>query len=111
MEEIRQEARTDIQGIFHMMDERTHCHWMAKPKNGALETEIAKAKWLELGSAPGATTDMLGPCERCWGDFFYQGGCGSGSARAMMCGLVRGCCFSRGPWTQYEVQLPSELPE
>eukprot|EP00969_Alexandrium_andersonii_P110563 4879394-Alexandrium_andersonii.AAC.1 len=37
---------------------------MAKPKNGCVEGEVAKAQWLKLYSAVGAITDQLGPCER-----------------------------------------------
>ena len=47
-----------------MMDMRTYIHWMAKPKNGALEHQVAERKWHELCQAPGAIIDFKGPEER-----------------------------------------------
>ena len=63
-EERRIEQQLLLDGKFEMMDERTYCYWMAKPKNGAMEPELAKHEWLKLCEAEGAITDLLGKTER-----------------------------------------------
>ena len=52
LEERRQETALILDGVYEMMDERMYCHWMAKPKNGAVEMEPSLIFWGAVRSTP-----------------------------------------------------------
>lgn len=63
VEEIRQEQQVLTDGVYELMDLRTYIHYMAKPKNGALEAVQSTSKWEAAFLLPEAISDSLGPCD------------------------------------------------
>ena len=46
--------------VGEMMTQESYCAWKAKPKQGAIPYESAKAAWLALTRKAGAVTDNKG---------------------------------------------------
>lgn len=60
-ETCRQETSVVKDCIYEMMTERAFVHWMAKPKNGAMDPMEASALFQAKKTEIGAVTDNLGP--------------------------------------------------
>ena len=61
LEECRQEEQILKDGLYEMFNLKHYQHFMAKPKNGCMDAEVAKQKWLAYFTAPGSIADKLGP--------------------------------------------------
>ncbi len=63
-EEVKQSTAILADGVYEMMNLQAYMHFSAKPKNGGLDPEEARARWEAEFLKEDAVTDLLGPNAR-----------------------------------------------